>query len=154
MGDFLEAGFAGMQGDFYFNPEGTPVIQAPQQFIAGLDKLGKMISEDSFEMEQVLSMADKMAGGISKGIGVPYDTFQRSANAIFEGKDVRQMIGWSEMALKQSQTDMKKYKKLADAWRKRYKKNPTPENYATYIEYRKDYRRLLNQLKQDERAKQ
>jgi len=154
MGDFLEAGFAGMQGDFYFNPEGTPVIQAPQQFIAGLDKLGKMISEDSFEMEQVLSMADKMAGSISKGIGVPYDTFQRSANAIFEGKDVRQMIGWSEMALKQSQTDMKKYKKLADAWRKRYKKNPTPENYATYIEYRKDYRRLLNQLKQEERAKQ
>ena len=48
---------------------------------------------------------------------------------------------------------MQNYKRLANAWRKRYKANPTPENYATYLEYRKDYRRLLTQLKQEERTK-
>ena len=153
VGDFLEAGFAGVQGDFHFDVEGTPVIQAPKQLIQGLDKLGRMIADDNFEVDQVLSFADKIAGGTSKFLGVPFDTFQRSVDAIANRKDVRQIIGWSEVALKQRQTDMQKYKRLANAWRKRYKANPTPENYATYLEYRKDYRRLLTQLKQEERTK-
>lgn len=151
IGDWLEAAFAGMQGDFHFGVESTPVIQSVQQLSTAFDKMGKMISEDDFEMDKVLSVADKMAGGISKFAGVPFDTIERSVSAVVEGKDARQILGYSEVALKQTQDDMKKYKRLADVWRKKYKRNPTPENYTTYIEYRRDYRRLLTQLKQQER---
>jgi len=153
IGDLLQTGFAAAQKDFHFGVQGTPVLQTAEDLVQALEKAGKMIEEDDFAIDNVLSFADKIASGTSKLVGIPYGTGKRITKGVIEGEDVRRYIGYSEAVLKQTQSDMKRYKRLADSWRRRYKKDPTPENYASYLEYRRDYRRLLNQLKKEERNK-
>jgi hypothetical protein len=165
LGDFISNTVAALQNDLAFGIESVPIMDAPNKFFEAAKVIGKMSDDGEIDMGEVFKVADKLASGTSRFMGIPYDPTKKvfagagvklnkeGVQYSTENINLKRLMGVSELAIKDNEMEMKEAKRRMTIYKKKYQKTSDSGDRSAYIEARREYERIVKELKLNERKK-